>query len=119
MITLENVLEELVGPIQDEFDTEAPSIVKVGADSFEVDAACTVDEIEKKLEIELSDLNADTIGGVLIQTLGHIPTVSENAVLGNHEVTVLEADPTRVRRVRIRRLKPEEIAKVSDEQKPA
>jgi CBS domain containing-hemolysin-like protein len=47
--------------------------------------------------------------------LGHIPTVSENAVLGEHEVTVLEADPTRVRRVRIRRLKPDEIAEISDQ----
>ncbi|HEX9665961.1 MAG TPA: hemolysin family protein [Thermodesulfobacteriota bacterium] len=119
MITLENVLEELVGPIQDEFDSEAPSIMKIGADSFEVDAACTVDEIEKKLEIELSDSNADTIGGVLIEMLGHIPTVNESAVLGEHEVTVLEADPTRVRRVRIRRLRRDEIAEVSDGEKRA
>ncbi len=117
MITIENVLEELVGPIQDEFDTEAPSIMKVGADSFEVDAACTVDDVEKKLEIELSDLNADTIGGVLIQRLGRIPTVSEKAILGEHEVTVLEADPTRVRRVRIRKLRPEEIAEIANEEK--
>lgn len=114
MITIENVIEELVGPIQDEFDSEAPSIMKIGADSYEVDAACTVDEIEKKLEIELSDSNADTIGGVLMEMLGHIPTVSENAILGEHEVTVLEADPTRVRRVRIRRLKPDEIAEASE-----
>jgi CBS domain containing-hemolysin-like protein len=119
MITLENVLEELVGPIQDEFDSEAPSIKKVGADTFEVDAACTVDEIEKKLEIELSDSNADTIGGVLIEKLGHIPTVSENTVLADHEVTVLEADQKRIRRVLIRRLRPEEIAEISDEEKPA
>jgi CBS domain containing-hemolysin-like protein len=117
MITIENVIEELVGPIQDEFDSEAQSIMKIGADSYEVDATCTVDEIEKKLEIELSDSDADTIGGVLMEMLGHIPTVNENAILGEHEVTVLEADPTRVRRVRIRRLKPEEIAEISEEVK--
>ena len=82
-------------------------------------AACTVDEIEKKLEIELSDSNADTIGGVLLVSSGHIPTVSENTVLADHEVTVLEADQKRIRRVLIRRLRPEEIAEISDEEKPA
>ncbi|HEX9830888.1 MAG TPA: hemolysin family protein [Thermodesulfobacteriota bacterium] len=117
MITLEDVLEELVGPIQDEFDSETPTIVKKGTDTFEVDAASTIDEIEKKLGIELSDSDADTIGGVLIERFGYIPTANENITLGQHEITILEAEPTRIRRVLIRRLKPEEIAEVAVEEK--
>jgi CBS domain containing-hemolysin-like protein len=117
MITLEDVLEELVGPIQDEFDSEAPSIVKKGTDTFEVDAASTIDEIEKKLGIELSDSDADTIGGVLIESFGYIPTANEKITLGQHEITVLEAEPMRIRRVLIRRLKPDEIGAVTEDQK--
>ena len=49
MITLENVLEELVGPIQDEFDSEAPLIVRTGPHRFEVEASCPVDQVVQRL----------------------------------------------------------------------
>lgn len=107
MITLENVLEELVGPIQDEFDSELPSIVKKGTQLFEVDATCTVDDIAKKLEIELPRTYADTIGGVVIEQIGYIPAKGEKILVGRHEITVLESEPTRVRRVLIKGLNPE------------
>ena len=104
MITLENILEELVGPIQDEFDNEIPLIIKKGTDRYEVDASCSVDEITRKLILELPATNSDTIGGVVIERSGHIPVVGEKLILGNHEITVLEADPTRIRRVLFQRL---------------
>jgi CBS domain containing-hemolysin-like protein len=105
MITLENVLEELVGPIQDEFDSELPPIVKKGDHQFEVEATCPVDEILKKLEIELPHTNAGTIGGLVIEQIGHIPAKGEKVVFGRYEITVLEAEPTRVQRLLLKRLK--------------
>ncbi|MGH7884566.1 MAG: hemolysin family protein [Thermodesulfobacteriota bacterium] len=115
MITLENVLEELVGPIQDEFDSEVPLIIKKGVDNFEVAASCTVDEIEKRLGIELSDRNADTIGGVLIEEFGHIPEINEKIIMENYEYTVLEAEPKRIIRVKIREIKPQELEEILEE----
>lgn len=113
MITLENVLEELVGPIQDEFDSETPLIIKKGTDSFEVDASCTVDLVGKMLEIEVSDKNADTIGGVLIEEFGHIPDVGEIIVVDNHEYKVLDAEPKRIKKLGIRKLNTDEIEKIA------
>lgn len=105
MITLENVLEEVVGPIQDEFDDERPAIIKKGAEQFEVDALCSIDEVVKKCQVELpEEIPADTIGGMVIDALGHIPKVGEKVILGSHEITVMEAEQTKVNRVFIKRL---------------
>ena len=105
MITIENILEELVGPIQDEFDSEIPVFVKKGSRKFEVDAMCPVNEAVRKLQIELPETTADTIGGVVIEKLGYIPVEGEKVVFGHHEITVLEAEPTRIQRVLIKKLK--------------
>ncbi len=105
MITLENVLEELVGSIQDEFDSDVPAILKKGRQHFEVDAMCPVDEVEKKLQLELPETTADTIGGVVIEQIGHIPAKGEKVAIGHHEITVIQAEPTRVQRVLIKKFK--------------
>ncbi len=115
MITLENVLEELVGPIQDEFDSETPLIIKKGDDIFEVDASCTVDEIKKRLQIEVSNKNADTIGGVLTEEFGHIPEIGEKIVVDKHEYKVLEAQPKKIVRMEIRKLSPDELEEIANE----
>lgn len=104
MITLENILEQLVGPIQDEFDDETPAIIKKGVNSFEVDATCTVQEIQKKLDITFTDISSETIGGVLTESLEHIPEINERIKIGDYEFTVLESDPMRVKRVLINKI---------------
>ena len=103
MITLENVIEQLVGPIQDEFDDEEPLIVPTGPDHFQIEAICPLDEVLEKLEIDLPDTEANTIGGLVVELLGRIPENQEKIMLGSHEVTVLEAEPTRIRMVLFRR----------------
>jgi len=106
MITLENVLEELVGPIQDEFDEERPAIIKRGADQYEVDATCMVDEVATKCMIELpQNISADTMGGLVMGTLGHIPKKGEKAIIGSSEITVLEAETTYVKRLLVKKVK--------------
>lgn len=102
MITLENVIEELVGPIQDEFDSETLPIIRRGPGRFEVEASCPVDVAVKGCQLELPDeTTADTIGGVMIEILGHIPQVEEQVVVGRHTMTVLAAEPTRITRLLI------------------
>ncbi|MXW05452.1 MAG: HlyC/CorC family transporter [Gemmatimonadetes bacterium] len=105
MITLENVLEELVGPIQDEFDSEAPLIVRTGPHRFEVDASCPVDQVVRACGLELPDeLTSDTTGGVMTELLGHIPRQGEQVRAGTHLMTALRVEPTRVQRLRIDRM---------------
>lgn len=104
VITLENVVEELVGPILDEFDTEPPLIVKIGPNKYEINAICTLEEVTDTCKIALDDSTFDTIGGLLIEKLGHIPEVNEKVTLGQHEFTVLEAEPSRIRRVLLEKL---------------
>ena len=106
LITLENVLEELVGPIQDEFDEERPTVIKKGIGLFEVDAANTLDDIKKKCSIELpQDIPVDTIGGWVMATLGHIPKKGEKVIIGSYEIMVIEAETTHINRLLIKKLK--------------
>jgi CBS domain containing-hemolysin-like protein len=99
LITLENILEELVGPIQDEFDSEPPMIVQKGPDSFEISATCGVNEVKTRFALQLPDTPADTIGGVIVHCLGYIPKVGEKIKLGRHEIEVLDADARCVRKL--------------------
>jgi len=100
IITLENVIEEMVGPIEDEFDAEAPFVVKKGEGRFEVDAACPIDEFAEKCDVELpAGVKTDSVGGLLTELLGHIPQTGEKVRLSDYEVTILESEPTRVVRV--------------------
>ncbi len=100
IITLENVIEEMVGPIEDEFDAETPLIVKKGDGRFEIDAACPADDFTKKFGVELpEDSIADSVGGLLSEILKRIPQTGERVRIGDHVVTVLEAEPARVIRI--------------------
>lgn len=100
MVTFENVLEELVGPIQDEFDRELPQIIRRSDGRLLIDGLCPVDDLLEQCELTLpDDISADTTGGLIIELLGHIPENGEKLSLGPWEVTVLDAEPTRIRRV--------------------
>ncbi len=106
MVTFENVLEELVGPIQDEFDRELPQIIRRGNGRIMVDGLCPLDDLSEQCHVIIPEVTADTTGGMVIELLGHIPEVGAKLRLGRHELTVTEAEPTRVRRVEIVTLEP-------------
>jgi CBS domain containing-hemolysin-like protein len=107
MVTFENVLEELVGPIQDEFDRELPMIIRRNNGRFLVDALCPLDDLKEACHLELPEVTSDTTGGLIVELLGHIPEVGEKLRLGRHEITVTDAEPTRVRRVEVQEVEPE------------
>lgn len=106
MVTLENVLEELVGPIQDEFDREAPRVVPQDDGSFQVDAACPLDILSETTGVEIPETDAETTGGLILEQLGRLALVGDSITVGRHRLTVLQADPTRIRRVRVESLPP-------------
>ena len=107
MVTLENVLEELVGPIQDEFDREAPEVTPLGDGVFDVEASCPLDRLEEAVGIKLPETDAETTGGLILDLLGRLAHAGDYVDVEGHRLTVLKADPTRVRRVRVEPLRPE------------
>jgi CBS domain containing-hemolysin-like protein len=101
MVTLENVLEELVGPIQDEFDREAPEVTPLGDGVFEVEASCPLDRLEEAVGIEIPETDAETTGGLILDLLGRLAHAGDYVEIEGHRLVVLKADPTRIRRIRI------------------
>ncbi len=106
MVTLENVLEELVGPIQDEFDREPPQVVPIGEGRFEVEASCPLDVIAEQIGFDVPETDAETVGGLILDILGRLAKPGDQVESGSHRLTVVRADPTRIRKVRIEPLKP-------------
>jgi CBS domain containing-hemolysin-like protein len=106
MATLENVLEELVGPIQDEFDRETPPITPVGEHIFEVDASCPLDVLAETVGLEIPETDAETVGGLVLDLLGRLAKPGDSVTIENHRLTVVRADPTRIRKIRIEPVTP-------------
>ena len=104
IVTLEDLLEELVGDIHDVHDN-AGSLVKIGQDdSIFVDGRTRFEELEGKISIPETTHAVETIGGLLVAELGRIPETGERFQLCNLRITVLEATPKRVERLRIREI---------------
>jgi CBS domain containing-hemolysin-like protein len=107
MATLENVLEELVGPIQDEFDRETPSITPLGEDVYEVEASCPLDVLAETCGMEIPETDAETAGGLVLDLLGRLARPGDSVAINGHRLTVLRADPTRIRKIRVEPSAPE------------
>lgn len=110
LVTLEDVLEQLVGEIRDEFDVfERPLTLADGAMVF--DAALNVRDLETQYNILLAEDPAyATVGGFILSQLGFIPRGGENFEYGGYRFTVVDMDGRRIARVKIQRVKPVEAA---------
>ncbi len=103
LVTIEDIIEELVGEIADEHETDEPApFVRLDDDTVEVDARMRVDELNEELGIELpEDEDYETIGGFVFSALGKIPTVGEKCDHGRVEISVIAAEPRRINRLRL------------------
>lgn len=106
MVSLENVLEELVGPIQDEFDRETPQVTPLGDNSFEVDASCPLDVLAEACGVSVPVTGAETAGGLILDLLGRLAKPGDSVVVDGHRLTVVRAEPTRIRRIRVDPVEP-------------
>lgn len=100
IVTLENVIEEIVGQIQDEFDVEKPELTPLGEGVYLVSGAMLVEEVEEALELEFSDRDEDTIGGVVLSELGRRPIAGDRVELGPLLLEVQEVQRNRIRTLR-------------------
>jgi putative hemolysin len=101
LITLEDLLEELVGEIVDEFDVEQSMIEDLGDGSFRVNGKVARYDFEELIGSDLPEGDWDTVGGLVFTTLGHVPRVGESVRVGSHELVVERVHGRRIARVRV------------------
>jgi CBS domain containing-hemolysin-like protein len=101
VVTLEEVIEEIVGQISDEFDVDKPEILKIEEGVWEVSGGMLIEDLEDELGIELSDRDEDTIGGLVFSELGRNPAVGDRVEVGPVMIEVLEIHLNRVNTVRL------------------
>jgi CBS domain containing-hemolysin-like protein len=106
LVTIEDLLEEIVGEIRDEYDVETEPIVDEGDGSFVVSGKADVDTIGERLGVEIEREGFETVGGYLLSHLGRVPTVGETFDIDDLTVEVLEAAQRRIHKVRVRRKQP-------------
>ncbi len=98
LITIEDVLEQIVGEIEDEydFDEDEDNIVKESSDRYRVKAITEIDNFNEALSTNFSNEDYDTIGGLVIKEFGRLPKHNEFVIIGNLKFVVLRADSRRL-----------------------
>lgn len=103
VLTMEDIIEEIIGDIMDEYDAEENWLVEQEDGSILVDARLDVEELEDYLDLEFPEGKFESVGGFIISRLGRVPAVHEKVVFKNLEMIVEAADSRKVQKVRIRR----------------
>jgi CBS domain containing-hemolysin-like protein len=107
VITLESILEELVGEIQDEFDSEEEQIIALPKEgSYRISALAPVHDVEEALNLEIENNDVSTFGGLITGELGRIPEQGEMLVLHNMRVCIEQVDERRVISTRVELIQP-------------
>jgi CBS domain containing-hemolysin-like protein len=106
LVTLEDILEQLVGEVQDEFDTEAPALREEAPGTYVVDGLASLDALRERLRLELPDEPYDTVGGLVFGRLGRVAAVGDTVEIEGHRFQVTAIDGRRVAQVRVVRPKP-------------
>jgi putative hemolysin len=104
LVTVEDVLEEIVGEIRDEFDVEEQPVQPVTEDEVIVDARVAIDELSEMFHIQLKKNDFDSIGGLIINELGRIPSVGDNVRVNGISLKVLSVAGRRIKKVRVTKL---------------
>jgi len=101
IVTLEDLVEELVGDIRDEYDADEAHTLRLVSGDVEVDGLLNLDDFGDETGLELPDGPYETVGGYIMFRLGHVPQPGESCALDGHRLTVVEVDGRRVSRVRV------------------
>ena len=101
LVTIEDLLEEIVGEIRDEYDVESEPIVDEGNGRFVVSGRANIDELAQRLAVEIERGGFETVGGYLLSHIGRVPAVGEKFEIDGLTVEVLEVERRRINRVRM------------------
>jgi putative hemolysin len=106
IVTLEDIVEEIVGEIQDEYDHEQSQVLELGAGAYLVDAGISVYDLEERLGGRLrstEESDSSSLGGLVVEKAGHVPAIGDSLDVGEFRITVKDSDARHVRRVEVRR----------------
>ena len=106
LVTIEDLLEEIVGEIRDEYDVETDPIIEEKNDIFVFSGGVSIDDMAKRLGVTIESQGFETVAGYVLARLGRVPQVGENFDIDDVNVSVLEAERRRVHRVRLQRRLP-------------
>ena len=101
LVTIEDILEELVGEIEDEHDIDDLDLIQVSEKEFIADAKIEIDEFEEKFEINLNESLVETLGGYMTKKLGILPKVGDKIIVESIELVVTAADKRRIKKIGI------------------
>ncbi len=108
MVTLDDVIEELVGEIQDEFDSPDLQFQRLSDDEFVVDGTFALYELAEHTDLELEHDNVSTIGGYITDKIGHLPALGEGVEVEGYDAVVTKTDGRRIVQLQFRRKVPSE-----------
>lgn len=103
MVTLDNVLEELVGDIQDEFDAEKPEYRRIADGEFVVDGLLGLYELKDLVGLDIENADVSTVGGYVTHLLGHLPKQGETTRIEDYVVTIAQTDGRRIEQVHFKK----------------
>jgi CBS domain containing-hemolysin-like protein len=103
LVTIEDMLEEIVGEIRDEYDVESEPIVDEGGGRFVFHGKVDIDEVAQRLKVQIDRQGFETVGGYLLSQLGRVPAVGEQIDMDGLHVEVLDVERRRVNKVRMTR----------------
>ena len=101
LVTIEDILEELVGEIEDEHDNEEEELIQISEYEYIADAKLDIESFEEHFALDVGDLNVETIGGLMITKLGVLPKVDDEISLGNMKLKVAVADKRKIKKIGI------------------
>ncbi len=108
ILTLEDVIEEIIGDVMDEYDAEEKLIVEHEDGSISVNARLDVEELEDYLNVELPEGKFESVGGFVISLLGKVPSINERLVYNDLEMLIEAASSRKLEKIRIRRINADE-----------
>lgn len=106
LVTIEDVLEQIVGEIEDEYDfDEGASILSRGKNEYTVKAHTAIEDFNEFFGSEFTDEDFDTVGGLVVNAIGHLPKRDESVEIGHYRFRVIRADSRRIRLLNVEKLK--------------
>lgn len=115
LVTIEDLLEEIVGEIQDEYDTEEPFVEFISENEYVFDARVDLDDLNRLMGVALPTEDSDTLGGFIYTELGKVPAVGDQVVFDDMGFTVESVAGRRIKKVRVERHSPPVVEELEEE----